>query len=116
MAIITPAFEEHVAMGVWRIRKTRATEENHEHWRSPELRNRLSHQVLNDICWIFLPPDGCLVSRQVPVKRRCCALLPANISPAAIFVSTVRTLAACTRERKVGFAFQHYALFRHTCV
>ncbi len=56
-------------------------------------------QVLNDISLDI--PSGQMVALLGPSgsgKRRCCALLPGwSISPAVIFVSTVRTLAACTR-------------------
>ncbi len=49
--------------------------------------------------WIFLPARWLPCwGRQVPAKRRCCALLPGwSISPAVIFVSTVRTLAKVTQ-------------------
>ncbi len=84
-----------------------------------ELRNRLTYlRYSNDISLDI--PSGqmyCLVSRQVPAKRRCCAIAGLNISPAAIFVSTVRTVSRLhARERKVGFVFQHYALLRHMTV
>ncbi len=52
-----------------------------------------------------------LLARQVPAKRRCCALLPGwNISPAAIFASRPGRVGRLhARERKVGFVLQHYA-------
>ncbi|SUG76955.1 sulfate ABC transporter ATP-binding protein [Salmonella enterica subsp. enterica] len=69
--------------------------------------------------WIFLPARWLPCwGRQVPVKRRCCALLPGwNISPSGhirFHGTDVSRLHA--RERKVGFVFQHYALFRHMTV
>ncbi len=51
-------------------------------------------------------------------RRRCCASSPASTGRmTATCCSTARTRCrAASRERNVGFVFQHYALFRHMTV
>ena len=59
-----------------------------------------------------------LLGPRAPARRRCCASSPGWSSPTAgASCSAARTPPAlAVRERRVGFVFQHYALFRHMTV
>ena len=56
--------------------------------------------------------------RRVRARRRCCASSPAWSSPtrASVQFDGEDISDRSARERRVGFVFQHYALFRHMTV
>ena len=56
--------------------------------------------------------------RQAPAKRHCCASSPVwNLPiPERILFDGEDTTHRNARDRRVGFVFQHYALFRHMTV
>ncbi len=62
--------------------------------------------------WIFLPARWLPCwGRQVPAKRRCCALLLGwkHQSSGHVRFHGIDVSRLHARERKVGFVFQHYA-------
>ena len=76
--------------------------------RARQRRSEDSHGRTGGACW----------GPRAPEKQRCCASSPAWNSPipARFCFNGEDTTHRNARERRVGFVFQHYALFRHMTV